>query len=247
MADPVQDPIVETPAGTGGADPSAVLDPRDARLAELEDYAARAQATFEKLKPFEEDIQAIAGDEGYREFQRTSRKSYYQMLEEQKKAHDAEIPESEKRLLSALDERLGKFKPVLDDYESRAQAQTRTAKEASEKFTQENLEYAQRLIAEQKLTPEEVQDLGRFAKAIHDDTVAAGAPRFVGLEEAYKRTYGRAETKSAAPTPKSLRAKAGATGVPGASKPVDDRADLAKAGGVTRHMLSVLNSQRKTG
>ena len=205
------------------------------RLAELEDYAARAQATFEKLKPFEEDIQAIAGDEGYREFQRTSRKSYYQMLEEQKKAHDAEIPESEKRLLSALDERLGKFKPVLDDYESRAQAQTRTAKEASEKFTQENLEYAQRLVAEQKLTPEEVQDLGRFAKAIHDDTVAAGAPRFVGLEEAYKRTYGRAETKSAA------------TGVPGGSKPVDDRADLAKAGGVTRHMLSVLNSQRKTG
>jgi hypothetical protein len=247
MADPVQDPIVETPAGTGGADPSAVLDPRDARLAELEDYAARAQATFEKLKPFEEDIQAIANDEGYREFQRTSRESYYDIQKRVAKEKDDAIPESEKRLLSALDERLGKFKPVLDDYESRAQAQTRTAKEASEKFTQENLEYAQRLIAEQKLTPEEVQDLGRFAKAIHDDTVAAGAPRFVGLEEAYKRTYGRAETKSAAPTPKSLRAKAGATGVPGASKPVDDRADLAKAGGVTRHMLSVLNSQRKTG
>ena len=46
---------------------------------------------------------------------------------------------------------------------------------------------------------------------------------------------------------KSLRSTAGATGVPGASRTIEDRGDLAKPGGVTRHILGVLNSQRKTG
>jgi hypothetical protein len=244
----IQEPAVQTPASeNAGVDP-AISDPRLARLAELEDYAARAQATFERLKPYEEDIQALAEDEAYRDFSRTSRKSYQQMLDEQKKAEEAAVPESEKRLLSALDERLGKFKPVLDDYESRAQAQTRSAQEASKKFTDENLQYAQRLVAEQKLSPEEIGDLGRFAKILHDESVAAGAPRFVGLEEAYKRVYGRAETKVSAPVPKSLRAKAGATGVPGASKPVDTkRPDMGKPGGFTNYMMDKLNEQRKAG
>jgi hypothetical protein len=61
--------------------------------------------------------------------------------------------------------------------------------------------------------------------------------------------YGRAEAKAtvAKPVAKSLRSTAGATGVPGASRTIEDRGDLAKPGGVTRHILGVLNSQRKTG
>lgn len=245
----VDDPVgAGTPAEvTAGADASAVSDPRFARLAELEDYAARAQATFERLKPFEADIEALE-DESYREFSRTSRESYYDMQKRVSAEREAEIPEGEKRLLAAFDERLGKFKPVLDDYEQRAQTEARTAKEASETFVRNEMEYAQRLVADQKLSQEEVGDLGRFAKVLHDESVKAGTPRFVGLEEVYKRVYGRAETKAAVAVPRSLRARAGATGVPGASRAAtNDVPDISKPGGVTRHLLGKLNEQRKTG
>jgi hypothetical protein len=170
------------------------------------------------------------------------------MLEEQKRSEQAAIPPEQKFLLDEFDKRLDRFKPVLEDYDARAQAQARAATEAKEKFTRENLEYAQRLVAEQKLTSDEVADLGRYAKVLHDDTVARGEPRFVSLEEAYKRLYGRAEAKAAPPVPRSLRAKSGATGVPGASKPAESaRIDMAKPGNFTNEMLRRLNAQRKTG
>jgi hypothetical protein len=248
MADPVIDPKVDPPAEPRGTDPSAVPDPRDVRLAELEEYAARAQATFEQLKPIEADIEALVKDEGYREFTRTSRESYYDMQKRIAKEKEDEIPEGEKRLLGEIDKRLGQFKPVLDDYDARTKAQEAAAKEASQEFAKRETEFAQRLVAEQKLSPEEVAELGAYAMSLHKQSVEAGSPRFVGIEEVYKRVYGRAEAKVAAPTPKSLRAKAGATGVPGASKPPETtRDDLSKPGGVTRHMLGVLNAQRKTG
>lgn len=248
----VDDPVgAGKPADvTAGADASAVSDPRDARIAELEDYAARASATFERLKPYEADIEALEkGGEEYVKFSRSSRESYYDMQKRLEQERQDEIPESEKRILNALDERLGKFKPVLDDYESRAQTEARTAKEASATFVRENLEYAQRLIADQKLSPEEVQDLGRFAKVLHEESVEAGAPRFVPLEEVYKRVYGRAEAKvtAAKPVPRSQRATAGATGVPGATRSTPDRGDLSRPGGLTTHLLSVLNNSRKAG
>jgi hypothetical protein len=248
MADEILDPAGKTPAEAPGGAAPAVLDPRDARLAELEEYAARAQATFEQLKPIEADIEALVKDEGYREFTRTSRESYYDMQNRIAKEKEDEIPEGEKRLLGEIDKRLGQFKPVLDDYDARTKAQEAAAKEASQEFAKRETEFAQRLVAEQKLSPEEVAELGAYAMSLHKQSVEAGAPRFVGIEEVYKRVYGRAEAKVAAPVPKSLRAKAGATGVPGASKPTPDpREDLSKPGGVTRHMLGVLNAQRKTG
>jgi DNA repair exonuclease SbcCD ATPase subunit len=243
MADDIQDPVVQTPAnGNAGGGSSSIPDPRDAELAELRAYAQQAQATFERLKPYEEDLQPFLEDEGYREFQRTARKSYYQTLEEQKKQQDADVPAAEKRLLEEFDKRLDRFKPVLDDYDARAQAQTRAQKEASEKFQRENMEYAQRLVAEQKLSQEEVLDLGRFAKALHEETVQRGEPRYVPLEEAYKRLYGRAESKNAEATPRSLRAKSAAPGIPGASKPTDEkRPDMKRPGDFTNYMLDKLN------
>lgn len=251
MADDVKDPIdTTTPAGAPeGRDPSAVPDPRDAELAELRAYAAQVGPIIDRLRPYEEDVKALLeGDDDYRSFQRSSRESYYDMKKRQEAERDAAIPESEKRLLGALDERLGKFKPVLDDYESRAKAKEAADKEATGKFVSENLEYAQRLIKDEGLSEAEVNDLSRFAKVLHDESVTAGAPRFVGLEEVYKRVYGRAETKTAAATPRSLRAKAGATGVPGASKPADTRGvNPNRPGDLTKHMLGVLNGARKTG
>lgn len=248
MAD-VQEPVTgNTPAEPIAANDAAISDPRFARLAELEDYAARASATFERLKPFEADIEALE-DEGYREFSRTSRESYYDMQKRVAAERDAEIPESEKRLLKAFDERLDRFKPVLDDYETRAQTEARTAKEASQDFAKRETEFANRLVADQKLSPEEVNELAQYATALHKQSVADGTPRFVGIEEVYKRVYGRAEAKATAakPVPRSLRGTAGATGVPGASKAPESREDVTKPGGLTRHVLGVLNGQRKTG
>lgn len=246
MADDVLDPKDTTPAGLpAGADP-AISDPRFARLAELEDYAQRAQATFERLKPYEADIQALE-DEGYRDFSRTSRESYYDMQKRVAAEREAEIPEGEKRLLSAIDERLNKFAPVLKDYDERAQVQERTAKEASQEFAKRETEFANRLVAEQKLSPEEVNELAHYATALHKQSVDAGTPRFVGIEEVYKRVYGRAQATAAKPVPKSLRGTAGTTGVPGASRTDTKRPDITRPGDFTNHMLGVLNTKRKAG
>ena len=65
MAELGQDPALNAPADPPDrAAGSAVPDPRDARIAELEAYAANAQATFGTLKAYEDDIKAIVeGDE----------------------------------------------------------------------------------------------------------------------------------------------------------------------------------------
>lgn len=246
MAD-LQDPVGETtPAGApGGAEP-AISSPDPARYEALEAYYARTNPILEQYK---DDFNAIVDDEGYRDFQRKSRESYYDMQKRVAAEREAEIPESEKRLLGALDERLGKFKPVLDDYENRAKLAETTAKEASQEFAKKETEYANRLVAEQKLTSEEVNELAEYAMTLHQKSVKDGNPRFVGIEEVYKRVYGRAEAKvtAAKPVPRSQRAVAGATGVPGASRTVEDRGDISKPGGITRAILGKLNEQRRTG
>jgi hypothetical protein len=252
MAD-VADPIDSTtPAEVSNGGGAAISDPRLARMAELEEYARAAHNRLQQLEPLAEDIEALEKDESYREFVRSSRKSYQQMLEEQRRAEDEALSPDGRRLLAEIETRL---KPALEEVnvlrterESRTAAQAAAAKEASEKFQRENLEYAQRLVAEQKLTSEEILELSRYAKVLHDDLVAKGEPRFVPLEEAYKRLYGRAEARASAPVPKSLRAKSGAPGVPGASKaPPGERIDPTRPGSFTNEMLKRLNTQRKTG
>jgi hypothetical protein len=242
--DPVGTQPAVDPAGHEPAISSPSFDP--ARVEALEAYYARTNPILEQYK---DDFNAIVEDEGYRDFQRKSRESYYDMQKRVAAEREAEIPESEKRLLGALDERLSKFEPVLKDYASRAEAETAKAKEASQEFAKKETEYANRLVAEQKLTSEEVNELAEYAMTLHQKSVKDGNPRFVGIEEVYKRVYGRAEAKvtAAKPVPRSQRAVAGATGVPGASRTIEDRSDLAKPGGVTRHILGVLNNQRKTG
>jgi hypothetical protein len=246
------DPASATPPAEPSAGPGpAVSDPRidPERVAALEAYYARTNPILEQ---YQEDFNAIVEDEGYRDFQRTSRKSYYQMLEEQKKAEQEQLAPGERRL---LDEIRKEFKPALEEVgvlrterEARTAREATAAKEASEKFARENVEFANRLVAEQKVTSEEVLDLSRFAKILHDESVAKGEPRFVGLEEVYKRVYGRAEAKAAPAVPKSLRSRSGAPGVPGASRPdPGEPIDSSKPGSFTNEMLRRLNNQRKTG
>jgi hypothetical protein len=248
MAD-VQDPVGETtPAGApGGADPaisSPSLDPE--RYQALEAYYSRTNPILEQYK---DDFNAIVEDEGYRDFQRKSRESYYDMQKRVAAEREAEIPESEKRIYAHIDKTLEPFKPLVKEYETRAEAETRKAQEASQDFAKKETEYANRLVAEGKLSDTQVNELAELAMIRHKASGPEGQRRFVGIEEMYKSVYGRAEAAAtvAKPVAKSLRSTAGATGVPGASRTIEDRSDLAKPGGVTRHILGVLNNQRKTG
>jgi len=250
MAELGQDPALNAPADPPDrAAGSAVPDPRDARIAELEAYAANAQATFGTLKAYEDDIKAIVEDEDYRENQRSFRKSYYQIKEEQAREAANAIPPEQRMLLDEIDKRL---KPALEEVDelrkersSRTAREAEAAKEATQKFVAENTQYAERLAATQGFTSEEIMDLSRFAKAIHDETVQRGEPRFVGLEEAYKRMYSRIEAKQTKTTPRSLRATSGAPGIPGASKPADAKPiNPNRPGDFTKYMTEVLNKGR---
>ena len=240
----VDDPVGSPPAGNTPVVEPAISSPDPARYEALEAYYARTNPILEQYK---DDFNAIVEDEGYRDFQRKSRESYYDMQKRVAAEREAEIPESEKRLLSALDERLGKFKPVLDDYENRAKSQEQAAKDAKTKFEKEQNEYVERLMAEKKLSERELVNLGRHALVLHEQTGPEGQRRFVSLEEAYKDLYGAVEARYAKPVAKSLRSTAGATGVPGASRTVDDRGNLSVPGGITRHVLGVLNDKKKAG
>jgi hypothetical protein len=236
---------VETGGGGPAIPETTSVDPE--RYAQLDAYYTRTNPILEKYK---DDFGAILEmDEDELKFTRTSRESYREMQARLKKEQEEAIPEGERRLMAHIDKRIDGFKPVLDDYASRAEREAATAKEASQEFAKKETEYANRLVAEQKLTSEEVNELAEYAMTLHQKSVKDGNPRFVGIEEVYKRVYGRAEAKvtAAKPVPRSQRAVAGATGVPGASRTIEDRSDLAKPGGVTRHILGVLNNQRKTG
>ena len=84
---------------------------------------------------------------------------------------------------------------------------------------------------------------------MHDETVARGEPRFVPLEEAYKRTYGRASAQAAKkPVPASLRSKTAAPGIPGPSSAPEEKRKInpARSGDFTQEMLRRMNA-RKTG
>jgi hypothetical protein len=231
-------------------DPAPSLaDPRDARIAELERYYQESQASWERLRPLEDELRPLVEDEGFRGFMRSARESYY----DQKKKREAEAKPQLDPGGQAL---LEAFKPTLDFVESlrgeREQSKKQAeaeAKKASEDFTRDNVAYAQRLMAEQGLSAEEILDLGRFAKAMHDETVARGEPRFVPLEEAYKRTYGRASAQAAKkPVPASLRSKAAAPGIPGPSSAPEEKRKInpARSGDFTQEMLRRMNA-RKTG
>jgi hypothetical protein len=251
MAELGQDPALNAPADPPDrAAGSAVPDPRDTELAELREYARNAQATFGTLKAYEDDIKAIVeGDDDFRQFQRTSRESYYDMRKRQEQESAAAIPPEQRYLLDEIDKRL---KPALEEVDelrkersSRTAREAEAAKEATQKFVAENTQYAERLAATQGFTSEEIMDLSRFAKAIHDETVQRGEPRFVGLEEAYKRMYSRIEAKQTKATPRSLRATSGAPGIPGASKPADAKPiNPNRPGDFTKYMTEVLNKGR---
>jgi hypothetical protein len=249
------DPILEStptlPEGELRRAPGAdsVPDPRDARIAELERYYNESRQIFDRIAPYEEDVRAILDDEDYREFQRSARKSYFETRQAQEKAREQELPPEYRKLLEEID---GRLKPALEevgvlrkDREARTAREQEEAKAAQQTFISQNLEYAQRLVSEQGLTSEEINDLGRFAKVLHDETVAAGAPRFVPLEEAFKRLYGRAAAKKEAPTPRSLRARSAAPGVPSASRAAEpDKPDPRRPGAFTEYMLNKLNSKK---
>jgi len=249
---------VPDPAGSL-ADPVApAIDPRDAELAELRAWRDQAAPIFERLKPYEEDVKYLLEDEDYATAQREMRKAYLAQREQRKKDSEPVYSPEEQRMADLVEARIkARFpdeavefvKAQSDQYREskKREAEERTRQEAdakrnSEEFARSNIEYAKRLMSE-GLSEEDVLEIGAYANALHERTRAAGSPKFVGLEEAYRKMTSRSARPAATAAPRSLRAHAAAPGIPGASKVELDRKELGRAGGVTAHMLKILNAK----
>ncbi len=249
--DPAQPLEPSTPVEPPGAAPGPVADPRDTELAELRAYAAQARETFERLKPHEEYIRRIVEDDETREFTKTAWESYDDQKARRKAATEPKLDPAAQALVDAFYE---KVKPELEYVGKLRERETpeyqaqEAAKRASDEFARTNIEYAQRLMAEHGLSQEDILEVGAYAQALHERSKAAGAPRFVGLEEAWRKMTSRsaAPARAAAPsTPRSLRASAATPGIPGGSTAAVDRAKISKPGGLTAYMVEKLAKQRK--
>jgi hypothetical protein len=230
-------------------DPVSVPDPRDVELTELRRYRDEASATFERLTPHQEYIRDLVEDEDYRAFATRARETYLREREAQRAASKPVLDPAAQAVVDAF---YAKFQPELEyvgklrERETPEYQASKAAEAATAEFTRSNTEYAQRLMAEEGLTHEDVMEISAYAKALHDRTVAAGTPRFVGLEEAWRKMTSRAAKPERTAAPRSLRAHAATPGIPGTSKAEPpDRKGLAKPGGFTGHMLKALQAQRK--
>jgi hypothetical protein len=261
MAEVTDPQNVPDPAGAPSDPVASAVDPRDTELAELRAYRDQATATFERLKPHEDYIRRIVEDDEAREFTRNAWETYDDIKAKKAKTVEPQYSAEEQRIADAIEARLkARFPDEAVEYvtaqakqyreQQQREADERTsreksAKENSERFVRDNSEWAQRAVDSKRLTWDEVAELGAFATALHQTSVAKGEPRFVSLEEAERTLQGRsARLASPSAAPRSLRAHAAAPGIPGNSKPPErDRSKPYKRGDVTAHMLQVLNSK----
>jgi hypothetical protein len=244
-ADRVVDPTPVEPAN----DPAPASDLRDSRIAELESRLAQYDNVITRLQPYHEDITFLDSDEDGREFLREARRTYVEQREARRKAAEPKLDPNAQALVEAFYERVKpslEFVDKLRERETPEYAQQEQAKAQTAAFVRQNEEYAQRLVAEHGLTENDVLDVVAFANALHEREKAQGRTRFVGLEEAWKKMAARAQAAAPTSPARSLRAHSAAPGIPAASKPQPtDRKELRRPGGVTKHVLDVLNKQKK--
>jgi hypothetical protein len=226
------------------SDPGPVADPRDSRIAELEQRIAAYNGVIERIKPYEEDLSILDSDEDYREFAREARKTYIEQREARKKAAEPKLDPAAQSLVDAFYERVKpslEFVDKLRERETPEYAAQQQAESAKQEFIRQNEQYAQRLVAEHGLSQEDVLDVVAYANALHE---RGGRQKFVGLEEAWKKMTSRGAAATPAATTRSLRSHSATPGIPAGSKPAEpDRADIARPGGLTSHMLRKLNKK----
>ena len=239
----VTDPTPQGAISDPGGSPSP--DPRDARIAELERFYSETAPFLETLRPYEEDIKGLVEDEDLRNFTRSSREQYLRLREERKKAQEPAVDPAIKAAADLFYERV---KPELEyvgklreretpEYQAKIQAEEQT-----NRFVSENLEYANRLKADHGLSEADILRVGRFAKALHEESGPEGQRRFVPLEEAWREMQRYGNVASSKPsTPRSLRAHSATPGIPGGSVPPErDKTKKYQSGDLSAHMMRVL-------
>lgn len=243
MADPSEVVDSVLPSGNAPGGPAAP-DPRDVELAELRQYREAAARTLEALAPYEDDIRAIVEDEEYRGFNRTAREQY---LDLRRKREEAQKPAIDPAVQAAADVFYERVKPSLEfvdklrERESPEYQERQRAEAATREFVSKETEYTERLKAEHGLTDEQIRDIAVYAGALHKRTVDAGSPRFVPLEEAWRKMQGFAAPRVAPSTPRSMRAHSATPGIPGGSRPPEpDRAKKYEPGDLTARVRARL-------
>lgn len=201
-----QDVNPELPVPTAAAPPAADVPvvpsgPDPDYVAKLEAYVRQQQQELNRYEPFRDDLDWMAADESRREGVKRYRQAYEQ-------AAKPEIHPDLKPVLDRFDAEIAPIKAYITRQE---QTEQRAAQQQRQKFEADNMAFANRLAATEKLSGDQLQQIAAYA-----DSKAQRAGRNVGIEEAYKdmRSFGPRTPEAAAP---SLRADAGTPGVPGPS------------------------------
>lgn len=191
-----------TPEQPADSSPSAPAVPSydPSYVSRLEAEYQQAQSILQGIQPYVDDIKWMAQNEDNVEFIRKARKNY-------DIARQPEIDPTYEPVLRQFREELAPVKQYVEEIRSE---RTRSQQAEHQKFLSENTMYANRLQAQEKLSRDDLVEVAAYA-----DALANRYQRNVGIEEAWKKLTSRGSQKEAAPP--SLRADAGAVGIPGNS------------------------------
>lgn len=188
----VVEPVVSAP-------PERVIDP--AYVAQLEAAYREQQGELNRYAPVKDELDWMLADET----RATSVKKYREAYDT---ASKPQRPPELEDLYRHIDESTAPARAWITKQEA---AEVRQQTEARQSFERENIAYAQRLQSQNKYDQGKMIEIAAYA-----DSMATRLGRNVGIEEAYKTlsSFGGAPKES---PPPSLRADAGAIGVPGNS------------------------------
>ena len=174
-----------------------------AYVAQLENFARQQQAELNRYEAVKGDIDWMLEDESRLEGVRRYKNAY---TEAAKPKFDPTL----EPVVEYIDKAVAPMREWVESQKKTAEQRTQAE---TTKFVSDNVAYAQRLVAEKKVKPEQIDQLAAYA-----DALAARRQRNVTIEEAFKdmQTFSGAQTEAAkAPV---LRVDEGAGGVPGPSE-----------------------------
>ena len=174
-----------------------------AYVAQLENFARQQQAELNRYEAVKDDVAWMLEDESRLEGVRRYKNAY---TEAAKPKFDPTL----EPVVEYIDKAVA---PMREWVESQKKTAAERTQAETTKFVSDNVAYAQRLVAEKKVKPEQIDQLAAYA-----DALAARRQRNVTIEEAFKdmQSFGGAPVEAAkAPV---LRADDGQGGVPGPSE-----------------------------
>lgn len=193
-------PQVEAPV----APPTVVerqIDPN--YVAQLEQFARQQQAELNRYEAVKGDIDWMLEDQTRLEGVRRYKSAY----------EEASKPKFDPAIEPVMEYVKSELAPVREWVDTQKKTAEQRVQAETNKFVQDNVAFAQRLVAEKKVQPEQIDQLAAYA-----DALAHRRQRNVSIEEAFKdmQTFSGAKTEAAAAP--VLRSDDGAVGVPGPSQ-----------------------------